>query len=207
METTAEDLATTPLIVTEIDHLVSRGGEDAAAAFYEDLTGGAYLVEWWPEAVSETVEAAGKNPGLGLADASLLALAARLETTRIATLDELHFRGPAPYRGGCVYAAACRRVGLIRFLFGDPGHHESSSREPGVHRPGALSKNRLQTRRGYLPRRLDPGPGQVHVQRPGFRLHLPFLEGGLHRRRLWLELTSPGANARTVGPDPERQAP
>jgi hypothetical protein len=103
METTAEDLATTPLIVTEIDHLVSRGGEDAAAAFYEDLTGGAYLVEWWPEAVSETVEAAGKNPGLGLADASLLALAARLETTRIATLDELHFRVVRPLTGEAVF--------------------------------------------------------------------------------------------------------
>ena len=103
METTAEDLATTPLIVPEIDHLVSRGGEDAAAAFYEDLTGGAYLVEWWPEAVSETVEAAGKNPGLGLADASLLALAARLETTRIATLDELHFRVVRPLTGEAAF--------------------------------------------------------------------------------------------------------
>jgi uncharacterized protein len=100
MESTGEDLATTPLIVAEIDHLVSRGGgTDAAAAFYEDLTGGAYLVEWWPEAVSETVEAARKNPSIGLADASLLALAARLETTRIATLDERHFRVVRPLTG------------------------------------------------------------------------------------------------------------
>ena len=88
------------MIVAEIDHLVSRGGgTDAAAAFYEDLTGGAYLVEWWPEAVPETVEAARKNPGIGLADASLLALAARLETTRIATLHERHFRVVRPLTG------------------------------------------------------------------------------------------------------------
>ncbi len=38
------------------------------------------------------VQAARKNPGIGLTDASLLVLAARLETTRIATLDERHFR-------------------------------------------------------------------------------------------------------------------
>ncbi len=104
METTGEDLATTPLIVAEIDHLVSRaGGTDAAAAFYEDLIGGAYLVEWWPEAVRETVEAARKNPGTGLADASLIALAARLGTTRIATLDERHFRVVRPLSGEAAF--------------------------------------------------------------------------------------------------------
>ena len=104
METTGEDLATTPLIVAEIDHLVSRGGgEDAAAAFYDDLTGGAYLVEWWPEAVSETVEAARKNPGTGLADASLIALSARLGTARIATLDERHFRVARPLTGDAAF--------------------------------------------------------------------------------------------------------
>jgi predicted nucleic acid-binding protein len=104
METIGEDLATTPLILAEIDHLVSRGGgEDAAAAFYDDLSRGAYLVEWWPEAVRETVEAARKNPGTGLADASLLALAARLGTARIATLDERHFRVVFPLTGEAAF--------------------------------------------------------------------------------------------------------
>ncbi len=51
MEAAEEDLVTTPLVVAEIDHLVSRsGGPAAALAFYEDLEAGAYLVEWWPEA-------------------------------------------------------------------------------------------------------------------------------------------------------------
>ncbi len=46
VETVGEDLFTTPLIVAETDHLVSRaGGLDAARAFYEDLLSGAYLVE------------------------------------------------------------------------------------------------------------------------------------------------------------------
>jgi uncharacterized protein len=104
METTGEDLVTTPLIVAEIDHLVSRGGgEDAAAAFYEDLIGGAYLVEWWPEAVRETVESARKNPGIGLANASLIALAVRLGTARIATLDERHFRVVRPLTGEAAF--------------------------------------------------------------------------------------------------------
>ena len=55
IETVGEDLFTTPLIVAEIDHLVSRGGgPDAASAFYDDLASGAYIVEWWPEAVTST---------------------------------------------------------------------------------------------------------------------------------------------------------
>jgi predicted nucleic acid-binding protein len=100
MEAVGEDLFTTPLIVAEIDHLVSRGGgPDAALAFYEDLASGAYIVEWWPEAMAEIVEAAREHADIGLADASLLALAARLGTTRIATLDERHFRAVRPLTG------------------------------------------------------------------------------------------------------------
>jgi uncharacterized protein len=104
MESTGEDLVTTPPIVAEIDYLVSRvGGADAAHAFYEDLTAGAYPVEWWPDAVDEIVEAAGDNPDIGLADASLLALAVRLETTRIATLDVRHFRAISPLTGEAAF--------------------------------------------------------------------------------------------------------
>lgn len=105
MEMVEEDLVTTPLVIAEIDHLVSRGGGPAAAlAFYEDLSAGAYLVEWWPEAVRETVGAARKHQDIGLADASLLALAARLETTRVATLDERHFRVVRPLTGEAAFA-------------------------------------------------------------------------------------------------------
>ncbi len=99
-----EDLFTTPLIVAEIDHLVSRaGGPDAGLAFYEDLSSGAYLVEWWPEAVAETVTAAREHQEIGLADASLLTLAARLGTTRVATLDERHFRNVRPLTGEAAF--------------------------------------------------------------------------------------------------------
>ncbi len=105
MDVAEEDLFTTPLIVAEVDHLVSRsGGSDAALAFYEDLAASAYVIEWWPEAMAETVSASKKHRDIGLADASLLALAARLGTSRIATLDERHFRGVRPLTGEAAFA-------------------------------------------------------------------------------------------------------
>jgi uncharacterized protein len=67
IEAAEEDLVTTPLVVAEIDHLVSYGGGPAAAlAFYEDLASGAYVVEWWQEAMFEAVEAARSHQASGL---------------------------------------------------------------------------------------------------------------------------------------------
>jgi predicted nucleic acid-binding protein len=43
------------------------------------------------------------DTGLGLADASLVALAKRLETITIATLDERHFRAVRPLAGGAAF--------------------------------------------------------------------------------------------------------
>lgn len=53
----------------------------------------------WMEAVGQAVSPAKRPRELGLADASLLALAARLGTVRIATLDERHFRTVPPLTG------------------------------------------------------------------------------------------------------------
>jgi predicted nucleic acid-binding protein len=101
-----QELITTPLVLAELDHLVSRqGGVDAARALYEDLERGAYFVEWWSTATHETIAAAEchRSMALGLTDASLLALAARLRTTAIATLDERHFRACKPAGGEAAY--------------------------------------------------------------------------------------------------------
>jgi len=98
-----DDLATTPLIVAEVDHLVGvRGTPAALTALRSDLAAGAYLVEWWPGAIAAAVNVAERysDMGLGLADASLVALAERLETTEVATLDERHFRAVRPLVGG-----------------------------------------------------------------------------------------------------------
>jgi uncharacterized protein len=95
LDTADDDLATTPLIVAEVDHLVAaRGGSAALRALRADLAAGAYLVEWWPGAITSVVAIAERyaDNQLGLADASLVALANRLETIEIATLDERHFR-------------------------------------------------------------------------------------------------------------------
>ncbi len=99
----ADDLATTPLIVAEADHLVAaRGGPTALRALRADLAAGAYLVEWWPGAIAGVVRVAERYAelGLGLADASLVGLAERLRTVKIATLDERHFRAVRPLSGG-----------------------------------------------------------------------------------------------------------
>jgi predicted nucleic acid-binding protein len=102
MRTQEDELITTPLVVAELDHLVLRqGGPAAARALREDLDSGAYFIEWWPTAIHETIAHAKRHESmeLGLTDASLLALAARLQTTSIATLDERHFRALQPASG------------------------------------------------------------------------------------------------------------
>lgn len=102
MEGAPDELCATPLVLAELDHLVPRkGGSVAAEAVREDFRDGAYTVEWWRSALFETIEIASQyeSIGLGLTDASLIALAAYMETTRIATLDERHFRAVRPASG------------------------------------------------------------------------------------------------------------
>jgi predicted nucleic acid-binding protein len=87
-----EDLVATPLAVAEMDYLVrQRGGKDAQEALWRDLDAGAYLVRWWADALDETLHIARQHPFAGLTDASLVALAGRMRTRRIATVDQ-HFR-------------------------------------------------------------------------------------------------------------------
>jgi uncharacterized protein len=101
MEGVRDELCTTPLVLSELDHLVPRkGGSAAARALREDFESGAYSVEWWRSALRETIATASlyESIDLGLTDASLIALAAHLETSRVATLDERHFRAVRPLR-------------------------------------------------------------------------------------------------------------
>ena len=96
-------LATTPLILAEVDHLAgTRAGRRAQQAWRQDLANGVYDVQWWPSAPQEIATIANQyaDAGVGLADASLVALAARLETNNIATFDERHFRVMRPEKGG-----------------------------------------------------------------------------------------------------------
>jgi len=99
-------LATTPLILAEVDHLAgARAGRRAQHAWRTDLTNGVYDVYWWSSAPEEIAAIAEEyaDAGVGLADASLVALAGRLETTNIATFDERHFRVMRPKGGGAAF--------------------------------------------------------------------------------------------------------
>lgn len=91
--TVDEDLFTSPMAAAEMDHLVStRGGIGAQRALWGDLESGVYTVRWWADGVADMLDVVQRRDDIGLTDASLVALAARLRTRRIATLDHRHFR-------------------------------------------------------------------------------------------------------------------
>ena len=97
-----DELITTPLVLAEVEHLArTRGGGRAATAFRDDVRAGAYAVEWWPTASSASADIADRyvDLGVGITDASLVALADRVETLEIATFDERHFRVMRPLGG------------------------------------------------------------------------------------------------------------
>lgn len=102
----AEELVTSPLILAEVDHLAaSRAGSAALRAFRQDVEAGAYTVDWWATAQQEMVAIARQydDLGLSLADASLVAIAARRDTLSVATFDARHFRAIRPLRTGAVF--------------------------------------------------------------------------------------------------------
>lgn len=95
--------ALSPFVLAELDFLLAaRVGPDAEIALLREVAEGAYRLEPFD---AEDVEAAAelvdryRGLGLGLADASVVVLAARYRTTRILTLDERHFRAIRPLRG------------------------------------------------------------------------------------------------------------
>ena len=97
-------LATTEVAVAEADYLIlQRLGVDAELAFLTDLAEGTFIVDCLDRReLTEAREIAARyrDLRLGLADASLVVLAARYSTTRILTLDERAFRAVTPLQGG-----------------------------------------------------------------------------------------------------------
>lgn len=106
LETLEEQLVTTPLVLAELDYVLARrAGPTALDALWADLEDGVYEVRWWADALATTIGAARAAPiPIGLADASLVALAAHVRTTRIATLDEAHFRRLEPLGEATAFA-------------------------------------------------------------------------------------------------------
>jgi predicted nucleic acid-binding protein len=89
-----DELVTTPLAVAEMELSVRRrGGLNAQRALWSDLQSGAITVRWWADAMDETLTIVRRGGGpCSLVDASLVALAHRLRSDRIATLDDSRFR-------------------------------------------------------------------------------------------------------------------
>ena len=93
-------LVTTTLVIAEAAYLLSRQiGPRAELALYDSILDGTLnleplgTVDW--ERIRELVDTYADFP-LGGTDASSIAVAERLEVTRIATLDHRHFRAVRP---------------------------------------------------------------------------------------------------------------
>lgn len=82
-------------ILPEVDYLVaSQLGAKAQFAFMKDVGEGAFVVEWGQDAdlaQATRICRRYRSLGLGLVDAVVLAVAARLGAEAIATLDLRHF--------------------------------------------------------------------------------------------------------------------
>jgi uncharacterized protein len=82
-------------ILPEVDYLLAtRIGPRAEAAWLADLADGAFTIEWGRQAdlpVAQAIHRRYRALRLGLVDATVIAVAERLRTDAIATLDVKHF--------------------------------------------------------------------------------------------------------------------
>lgn len=93
-----------PFALQEVDHLVSeRLGPGRSLSILDSVASAAYQLEPFGAAdvaVAVAVMRRYADMRLGLADASIVVIAARHGTDRILTLDERHFRALRPLQGG-----------------------------------------------------------------------------------------------------------
>lgn len=104
VEREVEPMVVSPYVVAEVDYLVAtRLGVDAELRVLNELAGGAYHLADVEEAdlraAAKVVEQY-RDQEIGLADASLVVLAARHRTKSILTLDHRHFTVLRPLDGG-----------------------------------------------------------------------------------------------------------
>lgn len=97
-------LVTTTFAACEADYFIDkRLGVDVELRFLDDLAEGTFdVAPMGLEDIRRIREVARRyrDLRLGLTDASLVVLAERLNTTRILTFDERHFRAIEPLQGG-----------------------------------------------------------------------------------------------------------
>lgn len=95
-----EDLVVPALVLAELDYwCAQRLSADAWLIFLDDVVSGAYRVEP-PSAVDlsrcRELQDRYRDLSLGVVDASIIALAERLEEPKVGTLDQRHFRTVRP---------------------------------------------------------------------------------------------------------------
>jgi predicted nucleic acid-binding protein len=100
LTTLDEDLLIPVLVLAELDYWCARRlSPDAWSIFLEDVLAGAYRVEA-PTAIDlsrcRDLQERYRDLQLGIVDASVMALAERLEEPKLATLDQRHFRAVRP---------------------------------------------------------------------------------------------------------------
>lgn len=102
-----DEFLLSPFVLAESDHMLSaRLGPSAAREFLDDVAAEAYqLVDFDAGDVASANGVIDRYADLhiGIADASLVVIAARFETTRLLTFDERHFRTLAPLWGGAAF--------------------------------------------------------------------------------------------------------
>jgi hypothetical protein len=95
-----EDLVVPALVLAELDYWCARRlSIDAWLIFLEDVLAGVYRVE--PPSGSDLarcreLKSRFVDLGLGVVDAGVVALAERLSESKVATLDQRHFRAVRP---------------------------------------------------------------------------------------------------------------
>lgn len=104
IEAAHQPLVTSQIVLAEVDYLLlTRGGVDIETAFLADVAAGAYSAQCLsPEEIRLAHQVVVQYPDLevGLADASMVVLAARFGTSTLVTLDERCFRAMQPLGGG-----------------------------------------------------------------------------------------------------------
>ncbi|NED97043.1 PIN domain-containing protein [Phytoactinopolyspora alkaliphila] len=100
---TDEELLLSPFVLAEADYMLARRlGAAAAREFLSEVASEAYeLVDFDAGDIASASGVIDRYDDLdiGIADASLVVIAARFQTTRVLTFDQRHFRPVAPLWG------------------------------------------------------------------------------------------------------------
>ena len=103
----SDELLLSPFVVAECDYMfATRLGIEAAREFLGEVADGAWeLVDFDSGDVATACGVIDRyrDLNIGIADASLVVIAARYQTTRVLTRDHRHFRAVAPLWGAASF--------------------------------------------------------------------------------------------------------